>query len=245
MQPLEHGLRPARDRAVAGDQRLDPAGLGQPPRAARSVRAVGRGLPVEPRDLEVREQVARDQQPAVGQLDRDLAVAVAGRLAQHEPPRARRERPLALGRRDRARRAGSRGSTTRRAARAHAVASARIAPASRRSSAASPACPTVPRLRPPRPPEHVVPVRVGEDDGDGPRPGRAHGGGEVVQLGGQHARVHEHRVLTVEQQRAVHPEHAALPHVHAAAEIGPGGHAPARRRATPTGRRSAPPRSRP
>jgi len=44
---------------------------------------------------------------------------------------------------------------------------------------------------------------------------------DVVQLGGKDARVHQHRVLGIEQQAAVHPVRLALAHANAVAEVGP------------------------
>ena len=80
------------------------------------------------------------------------------------------------------------------------------------------------RSRPPGPPEHVVPVRVAEEQRDRARRGLTHRCTEVVQLGGQHSRIHEHRVRAIQQQRTVHPEHTALPHADAATEISPRAH---------------------
>src|SRR5207247_10237889 len=47
--------------------------------------------------------------------------------------------------------------------------------------------------------------------------------GQIVELGGEHARIHDHRVLGVEQDDRVHPVRPALPNPDAALELGPRG----------------------
>jgi hypothetical protein len=78
-------------------------------------------------------------------------------------------------------------------------------------------------LEPPGPPEHVVPVPVREEQRHLGRSDFAHRPREVVQLRGQHARVHHHRVPRVQQQHRVHLERRAPANVNAVAEIGPRG----------------------
>src|SRR5437899_1894031 len=79
------------------------------------------------------------------------------------------------------------------------------------------------RPRPPRPPQHVVPVRVAEQQGHGLRSPVRDPRGDVVELRGQHPGVHDHGVARVEQHQRVHRVGERAADLHALPELGPRG----------------------
>ena len=176
---------------------------------------------VEPRDLEVREHVGRDQDAPFRQVQVDLIGAVARGAADHDPPRPdlpemepadrvpgrerlEAPRPALLGRAGDPRGFGSDVIPVLLERGREAVVRQRV------------------RGRPPRATEHVIPVRVREDERDGLGPAGRDRARDVVELARQDAGVDDHRVLGVEQHHAVHGVAGAAAHPHAAAEVGPG-----------------------